>query len=73
MLAGAVEDNEGVDVQAMRYDRGQSELQVSIAFKSYGDLTQLKDRIIASGGAVQEGGSRQSGDLRLGEITVTQP
>lgn len=73
MLALAVEANEGVDIQALRYDDQQSQLQASVAFSSYDDMAELKQVIESYGASVVEGGSRQSDGGRLGEITVNLP
>ena len=72
ILTSAIEANTGVDVHSIRYDVQQSQLQASISFSAYSDLAQLKEGIDGLGGQVEEGGSRQSGGRRLGEITVTR-
>ena len=72
ILTSAIEANTGVDVHSIRYDVQQSQLQASISFSAYSDLAQLKEGIGGLGGQVEEGGSRQSGGRRLGEITVTR-
>ena len=72
ILTSAIEASTGVDVHSIRYDGQQSQLQASISFSAYSDLAQLKEGINGLGGQVEEGGSRQSGGRRLGEITVTR-
>lgn len=71
LLANAVNTVDGVTVQSLRYDQQLSELQASVSFSSYEDMTQLKTVVEEAGGVVREGGSRQSGGERVGEITVT--
>ena len=66
----AVSEQEGLDIQSIRFDADQGQLQASVLFSSYGDMASLKQKIEAAGGVVAEGGSRQSGGRRLGEITV---
>ena len=71
LLANAVNTVEGVTVQSLRYDQQLSELQASVSFSSYQDMSLLKSTVEEAGGVVREGGSRQSGGERVGEITVT--
>ena len=72
ILTSAIEATTGIDVHSIRYDFQQSQLQASVSFSAYSDLAQLKESINGFGGQVEEGGSRQSGGRRLGEITVTR-
>ena len=69
-LAAAMQSAEGVTIDSMRFDSGRQELNVSVLFSSYSALAELRNAIEAAGGAVEEGGSRQVGSQRSGELTV---
>lgn len=69
-VARAAEAVPAVEVASIRFDGQSDELNVSVLFKDYDALGQFRGRIEAAGGAVEEGGSRQQGDRRAGDIVV---
>ena len=71
LIASALSDVPGLDIESVRYDGAKAELQASVRFSSYGDLSSFKQHIEANGAVLTEGGSRQSGDKRVGDVTVS--
>ncbi|MFC7290359.1 type II secretion system protein GspL [Hirschia litorea] len=71
LLSVGVQEVEGISLDSLRYDARRKEIQASIMYANYEELTQFKETIEALGGSVREGGSRQVGNSRAGEITVT--
>ncbi len=69
-IAEAGEAVPSLEVSALRYDGQSGELNVSVLFRSYDDLSRFRGVIESAGGLVEEGGSRQQGDRRAGDIVV---
>ena len=59
-----------LEVSSLRYDGQNREMNVSVLFRSYDDLARFRNVIEAAGGVVEEGGSRQQGNRRAGDIVV---
>ncbi len=71
LLSAGVQEVKGIVLDSLRYDARRNEIQASITYATYEELTLFKTTIEALGGSVREGGSRQVGNMRSGEITVT--
>lgn len=71
LLSAGVREVDGISLDSLRYDARRSEMQASIVYENYEQLTKFKSAIESLGGVMREGGSRQIGNRRAGEITVT--
>ncbi|MEL6781980.1 MAG: type II secretion system protein GspL [Pseudomonadota bacterium] len=69
-LAAGLQSADGVSIDSVRFDAARQEVSASVLFRSYESLSTFRDAIEAAGGVVEEGGSRQVGDQRSGELTV---
>lgn len=70
LLYQALDQSPAVEVNDLRYYDDRGEIGANVAYGAYGDLERLKATIGRLGGRFGEGGSRQSGDRILGDITV---
>lgn len=73
VVTESVEANEAVDIQSLRFDAERGELSTSVVFDRYDDLAAFRSRIEQAGALVEEGGSRQEGSRRAGDLTVRLP
>ena len=71
LISASVNEVEGISVEALRFDARRGEMQASIIYENYEELSRFKQIIENLGGKMREGGSRQVGNRRSGEITVT--
>ncbi|ACT59150.1 type II secretion system protein GspL [Hirschia baltica] len=71
LISTGINDVDGISLDALRYDARRREIQASIVYEDYEQLTQFREIIENLGGTFREGGSRQIGNRRAGEITVT--
>ncbi len=71
LISTGVNEVDGISVEVLRFDSRRGEMQVSIVYENYEQLSQFKQKIESLGGNLREGGSRQVGNRRTGEITVT--
>jgi len=72
-MAAGLEAVEAVSVESLRFDGESREISASILFDSYDALARFRAAVEAAGGRVVEGGSRQVGDRRAGDVKVTLP
>lgn len=70
-LAAGLQSVETVTIDSVRFDTSRGSLDASIIFSNYDDLTAFKTAIEEAGGIVVEGGSRQVGSRRSGELKVS--
>ncbi len=70
MMATGLDTVPEVEVDTIRYDEQTGVLTATVLFSSYDALARFRQSVEAAGGAVEEGGSRQVGDRRAGEIRV---
>lgn len=71
MMAAGLDAVPEVEVDTLRFDEQTGVLTATVLFSSYDALARFRQSVEAAGGAVDEGGSRQVGDRRAGEIRVT--
>lgn len=71
LLSAGVNEVDGISLDTLRYDERRKEMQASIEYENYEQLNNLKTVIESMGGVFRDGGSRQVGNRRAGEITVT--
>lgn len=69
-VAEAAQAVPAIEVSSLRFDGQNGQLDISILFRSYDELGRFRDVIEQAGGRVEEGGSRQQGELRAGELIV---
>jgi len=73
MLAGVLEDVDGVRVDSLRYDASRGELSVTALYSGFGDFERLRQDAEARGAVLEDGGARQSAAGVAGEFTVRLP
>jgi general secretion pathway protein L len=73
MLAGVLEDVDGVRVDSLRYDASRGELSVTALYSGFGDFERLRQGAEARGAVLEDGGARQSAAGVAGEFTVRLP
>ncbi|MEM0986508.1 MAG: type II secretion system protein GspL [Pseudomonadota bacterium] len=71
-LSSGLDAVDAVSVESVRFDSDTGELSASILFDSYDALSRFRTAIETAGGRVVEGGSRQVGDRRAGDVKVTR-
>ena len=69
-LAAGLTDVDAVSIEAVRFDTERNELSVSVLFDTYEALADFNAAIERAGGRVEEGGSRQVGNRRAGDLRV---
>ncbi|MEM7767982.1 MAG: type II secretion system protein GspL [Pseudomonadota bacterium] len=72
-VAAGLDAVDAVSVESLRYDSDANEISTSVLFDSYDALARFRAAVEAAGGRVVEGGSRQVGDRRSGDLKVTLP
>lgn len=70
LVSQALVDVEGVEVEAVRFDRSAPALEVSIVYRDYADVESFAAALEARGGALEEGGARQRGAYFAGDVVV---
>lgn len=73
MLAGVLEDVDGVRVDSLRYDASRGELSVTALYSGFGDFERLRQAAEARGAVLEDGGARQSAAGVAGEFIVRLP
>jgi general secretion pathway protein L len=66
----AVQQVEGAEIQALRYDGRRSELAATVALPSFEAIERIKTELAGKGLVLQEGGARQDGTRILAELIV---
>lgn len=64
---------EGVEVQALRYDRALNVLNVSAHYRDFSDFEALNQASVELGVVLEDGGVRQAGGNLSGEFAVRLP
>ncbi len=72
-VAAGVDAVDEVSIESLRFDTEAGEISASILFDSYDALASFRAAVEAAGGRVVEGGSRQLGDRRSGDVKVMLP
>lgn len=72
-LARALEAIPSVEALAIRYDRGQGGLNVTLSYPSFAELEQMKAALSANGFTVSEGPARQTAGRVEGDLEVRLP
>lgn len=71
-FAESLEENGQIQVDRIRYNAARGEFSISLRFSNINDLENLKQLLAGRGVvAAEAGGVRRSGDLYVGELTVT--
>ncbi len=70
-LSAGVEAVDAVTIDSIRYDDSRGALDASVLFNNYDDLSAFTEAVEAAGGVVEEGGSRQVGSRRSGDIRIS--
>lgn len=73
VLNRAVQGLEGSSVESLRYDARQSRLSVTVRMAGFAEIERFRARVEEAGGALEEGGARQSEGAVLGEFELWKP
>lgn len=73
LLAAAVAATDGVEIDALRYDRAQGALGAELAMADYALVQTLRNAVADSGGILEEGASRQADGRVAADVTVRLP
>ncbi|PHR61346.1 MAG: hypothetical protein COA43_03070 [Robiginitomaculum sp.] len=72
VLAVSIKQVKGVEIVAVTYDKGRSQLALSVTYKSFDDVEKLAAAIQINGGIFIEGGTRQDGDSLSGDAILKE-
>ncbi|MEM8921066.1 MAG: type II secretion system protein GspL, partial [Pseudomonadota bacterium] len=70
MIASALDGVSDLSLESLRFDAQGGEIRMSVTFGAYDDFETFKEALQAAGGETTEGGSRQVGNRRIGDITI---
>ncbi|MEO0754508.1 MAG: type II secretion system protein GspL, partial [Pseudomonadota bacterium] len=72
-MAAGLDAVDAVSIDSLRFDASTNEINASVVFDSYDALSRFRTAVESAGGRVVEGGSRQVGDRRAGDVKVSLP
>ncbi len=70
ILAKSVQDVEGIELVSLGYDKGRSQISLSVIYKSFDDVERLKSAVARHGGSFTESGTRQSNAGLVGDAIL---
>lgn len=70
ILARSVQDVDGIELVSLGYDKGRSQISLSIIYNSFDDVERLKTAVTRHGGTFLESGTRQSNSGLVGDAIL---